>query len=194
MSHKTLRERRTLRGFGLVALLALALGASGCAVMKTPYSRDGFYVGASMIGTVANFDDIGAIDLGDSELVAGIGIRGGYRFFDRFAFEVAYEGNDEFEFDSGADVSIQSFTVQGKFFPLTGRIQPYGLVGVGLLDADVTLTTVDEAEFLGRLGIGIEGYLTRSVPVFFEIDYNIPSSDLDELQYSAFQLGVMYRF
>jgi len=177
-----------------LSLAILALAAAGCAVTKTPYSRDGFYAGAMAIASVSSFDDVNGADLGDSDVVGGIGLRGGFRFRDQFAAEVVYEGNQEFEFDNSVDVESQSFSVNGKFYPFTNRVQPYVLAGIGQFDAEIDAVSFDEAELFYRLGFGVEGYLSRTVAAVFELDWNQPSGDLDELTYTAAQLGVLFRF
>lgn len=178
----------------LLALALLACAAAGCAAVKTPYSRDGFYLGATGIASVSSFDDVNGADLGESDVVGGIGVRGGFRFRDQFAAEVVYEGNQEFEFDNNVDVSAQTFSVNGKFFPWTNRVQPYLLAGIGQFDAEVDVVDFNEAELFYRLGFGVEGYLTRYMATIFELDYNMPTSDLDELTYSAAQVGLLFRF
>jgi hypothetical protein len=175
-------------------LAVLALAAAGCAVTKTPYSRNGFYAGATAIASVSSFDDVDGADLGDSDVVGGIGLRGGFRFHDQFAAEVVYEGNQEFEFDNSVDVESQTFSVNGKFYPTTGRVQPYVLAGIGQFDGEIDAVSFDEAEIFYRLGFGVEGYLSRYVAAIFELDWNQPTGDLDELTYSAAQLGVLFRF
>ena len=78
------------------ALLCL----SACAVIPTEFSRDGFYGGASFIGAVSNFDEFLMTPIQDTALTPGWGARAGYRFRDRFAIEVAYEGGQEFDFNN----------------------------------------------------------------------------------------------
>jgi len=177
-----------------LALIVIALGAAGCNVTKTHYSRDGFYAGATAIASVSSFDDVNGADLGESDVVGGIGVRGGFRFRDQFAAEVVYEGNQEFEFDNNVDVRAQTFSVNGKFFPWTNRVQPYLLAGIGQFDAEVDSVDFNEAELFYRLGFGVEGYLSRTFAAIFELDYNMPTSDLDELTYTAAQVGFLIRF
>lgn len=177
-------------------LLAIApLLLSACAVTSTEYSRNGFYAGASIIGAVSNFDEVQMQPIEDTEVTPGWGARAGFRFLDRFAIEGAYEGGEEFEFDSaGVDVEMQSLTLQGKFYLTTGAVQLYGMVGVGYLDPESDTLNVDDSEPLGRLGAGLEMYLTPSLPIFIEVDYTKPTGDLEELEYAVAQAGVLVRF
>lgn len=174
--------------------IAVAIVTSGCAVTKTDYSRSGFYVGASMAGSISDFDDADGADLDESDLTAGVGIRGGYRFLDQFALEASYEVYDDFEFDT-EDVSIQTFHFSGRFHPLTGRVQPYALAGVGIFDTEVDGTVdIDESEPFVRLGVGVEAYANRHFPIFVEVDRTMPTGDADDLPYWTMQIGALYRF
>ena len=173
------------------ALLSLA----ACAGSPTEFSRPGFYFGGSAVGTVSNYNDIKGTDLDDTEVAAGFGARAGYRFLHRFAVEVAYEGGHTFEFNSSmADVRIQSIAVQGKFYPLTGAVQPYVLGGLGYLGTDIRALDIDEEEALWRLGVGLEVYLFSSLPLFTEIAYSVPQGNLENLEYASAHVGALFRF
>lgn len=177
-------------------LLAPALfSLSACAVSPTEFSRSGLYAGASIIGAVSNFDDIQMQGIDETEVSPGWGVRAGYRFLDRFAVEVAYEGGEDFEFDSaGVNLEMQSLTLQGKFYLLTGTVQPYGFVGVGYLDPESATLNLDDSELLYRFAAGLEMYLTSSLPLFIEVDYSLPTGDLQDLDYGTAQAGLLFRF
>ena len=173
------------------ALLSLA----ACAVRTTDFSRPGFYVGGSAVGAASNFKDFPGSEIDDTELTPGFGVRGGYRFLNRFAVEIAYEGEQEFEFKSSlVNVRIQSLTIQGKFYPLTGALQPYVLGGLGYLGVDVNVLDIDDEEVMWRVGTGLEVYLFPSLPIFTEIDYTVPEGDLDNFDYASVHIGVLFRF
>lgn len=181
---------RSLRLF--LALVAVA-GFTGCAVKSTEYSASGLYVGASLIGAVPDFDDVNGTDLSDDDITEGIGVRAGYRFLDRFAVELGYEGYADFEQDT-VDVEMALIHLTGKFYPFTGSMQPYGLLGVGYLDSEVSGTSFDESEPTGRVGFGLEWYLIDLLPLFAEVDYRVPTGDIDELTYGTVQVGALLRF
>ena len=181
---------RSIRMF--LALAAIA-GFTGCAVKSTEYSAPGLYVGASLIAAVPDFDDVNGTDLSDDDVTEGVGLRAGYRFLDRFAVEVGYEGYADFEQDT-VDVEMSYLHFTGKFYPFTGSMQPYGLLGIGYLDSEISGTTFDESDPATRVGLGLEWYLIDILPLFAEFDYRIPSGDLDDLTYSTLQLGALFRF
>jgi len=172
-----------------IALLSLLVGLAACQVTSTEFSRKGFYAGASLVGASSNFD----LDDWDDDTAAGVGIRAGYRFWDRIAFELAYEGGQKYEGDD-FDVKVQTLAAQGKFYPLTGALQPYGLVGVGSLWGDIGGKYDDGSAGFARLGVGLEAYLLPSLPAFIEFDYNMPGGDVSELDYYSGQIGALFRF
>ncbi len=186
------RERISLN---LLSLLPALLTLAACAASSTSFTRSGFYLGASAVGAASNFKDYEGADIDDTEFTPGFGARGGYRFSRRFAVEVAYEGEQEFEFHSSmVSVRIQSLTVQGKFYPLPGALQPYVLGGLGYLGADVGVLDIDDEEALWRVGAGLEVYLFSSLPLFTEIDYSVPQGDLDNFEYASAHVGALFRF
>jgi hypothetical protein len=176
----------------LIAFVAAA-GLSGCAVKRTEFSEPGWYAGAALIGALPNFDDVGGADLDEDELTEGIGLRAGWRFLDRFAVELGYETFADFEMDV-VDVQIENLLLTGKFYPFTGSMQPYGLVGVGYQGSEIDDINFDESDPAGRIGLGFEWYLIDLLPLFIEIDQRIPTGDSDDLQYNTIQLGAMIRF
>src|SRR5690349_16033297 len=79
----------------------------------------------------------GALDAHfESDDGAGIDVRGGYRLLPNFALEGNFQLYDGFNFDSdqssNLDVIGFAFTANAKAYALTGRIQPYGLFGIGV--------------------------------------------------------------
>jgi opacity protein-like surface antigen len=172
-----------------IAVLSLFVGLAACQVTSTEFSREGFYAGASVVGATSNFD----LDDWDDDSTVGIGVRAGYRFWDRIGFELAYEGGQKYDGDD-FDVDIRNLAVQGKFYPLTGALQPYGLLGVGILWGDVGGKYDDGSAGFGRIGVGLEAYVLPSLPLFIELDYNKPGGDVSELDYYSGQIGAIFRF
>lgn len=174
------------------ALIAVALCVAlpACQIASTQYSKSGIYAGASLVGAASNFD---VEDLDSTETSAGVGIRGGYRFLDRFAVELAYEGGEKFS-GHDIDIRIDTLAVQGKFYPLTGTFQPYGLIGVGSLWGDANRGGDDGTGGFGRIGAGLEMYFLSMLPAFVEFNYNAPGGDASDLDYYSGQIGLLIRF
>ena len=180
-----------------IAVALLMTLFCSCAVTSTEFSRSGFYAGASIIGSASSFSVIREqnekYDLGDTKWSGGIGLRAGYRFLDRLAVELAYEGAQKYDFRD-ADVSVRSIGVQGKFFPFTGVFQPYAMGGVGSLSADVSKGGPDESDLFWRLGLGMDVYVLEILPLFIEFDYTAATGDVDALDYLAIMVGAYFRF
>ncbi len=175
-----------------LAILAVVFGLAACSVTPSEFSRSGLYAGASVIGAASDFDNISVVDdLDKVDYTAGIGLRGGYRFLDRFAIEAAYEGGMDWR---KHDVRMQTIALQGKVYPLTGAVQPYGLIGGGYASGKVSGTNLDDRAAFWRLGAGLEVYILPFLPLFFELDYTLPTGDLSDLPYATGHLGALFRF
>jgi len=182
-----------MRSLRLLLALFAAAGFTGCAVKSTEYSASGLYAGASLIGAMPNFDDVSGADLDEDDITEGVGVRLGYRFLDRFAVEVGYEAYADFEMDV-VDVEIANLLFTGKFYPFTGSMQPYGLIGVNYQDSQIDDINFDETDPAYRVGVGLEWYLIDLLPLFAEFDYRAPEGDSDDLTMSTLQLGALIRF
>jgi opacity protein-like surface antigen len=198
----TMRVRR-LYSLGFV----LALALSGCAGQDGRFAREGFSIGAGAGLALEQFDVDEAEDLlgvnvsvDDSFTLEG---RAGYRFHPHFALEGVYQHYDEFQIEAlGTDIlSIDgwSATANLKGYLLTGRIQPYGLAGIGILDLEIKDDVgagleADESDVLTRFGLGVDAYVTEGIVVFVEGAYNLPLDDLDDLPFISATAGLQFRF
>ena len=160
------------------------------------FDRSGLYIGAYGIKSYENFDTDGAnIDTGDSDL--GVGLKLGFRLGRFFAVEALAENVTGFEIESGtvsSDLDLTQYGVQGKFYLLGGRFQPYGLAGFGITSADVDTFSLDEDGGYVRVGLGMDLYITSNFAAFGEINYNEGTGSTDEIKHTDLQLGVLFRF
>jgi opacity protein-like surface antigen len=96
-------------------------------------------------------------------------------------------------------------TANAKGYLLTGRYQPFLLIGAGAMSADIkvrdpvglSFTAVrseSENVFAMRFGGGIDLYATKNLVVSLEADYVYPFGNLDELEYVTISWGFQYRF
>lgn len=181
------------------ALLAIVLAGSAQA-QQADYSSPGPYVGLGFALGTENFDDDG-LDL-DYNPAYGFNVWGGYRFHPNFAGELQLEYLNGFELQglSPLDVSseIVTFTGNLKAYLLTGRWQPFALVGVGVnwheLDDGFTGVSEDWTDFAARFGGGIDCYLTESISLGVNAAYILPTGDLDGADYISVVAGAQYRF
>jgi opacity protein-like surface antigen len=139
--------------------------------------------------------------------------RGGYRCHRRFSAEFEIEWLDGFESDFSSvgfgelgEMKAEPivYTTNVKGYLLTGRYQPFLLVGAGLTTVDFKLTkdnvglglssSESENAFTMRFGGGIDLYATKNVVVTLQADYVRPFGNLDDLDYVSIGWGLLYRF
>jgi opacity protein-like surface antigen len=145
---------------------------------------------------------------------AGFNGRVGYRCHRRFSAEVEVEWLDGFDadltqpgVDQLANVRFEPVvvTTNVKGFILTGRYQPFLLLGAGAMTADIRLQDPVGLAFTGlnsdtenafalRFGGGIDLYATENVVLNVGVDYVLPFGNLDDLDYITIGWGIQYRF
>jgi opacity protein-like surface antigen len=203
----------------------------------TPYSDTGIYAGiagslALGIGlenhiVVTRFrDQIGRNLEHDLEVEPGAGVhaRAGYRFHPRLAVETQFEWISEWSIDgrdtertnptSSAQVAraeAWTLTLNGKFFASTGRVQPYGVFGVGMMRFqgdnksplipgnsrpifELNTDGVRRTDFALRVGGGLDIYFTDDLSLVVGTSYVIPYGQVDPYDYLSFEWGLQYRF
>ena len=144
----------------------------------------------------------------------GFNARVGYRCHRRFSAEVEVEWLNGFDADltqpgfvqlARVEVDPLVVTANAKGYLLTGRYQPFLLIGAGAMSADIkvrdpvglSFTAVrseSENVFAMRFGGGIDLYATKNLVVSLEADYVYPFGNLDELDYVTISWGFQYRF
>lgn len=142
-----------------------------------------------------------------------------FQYYDNFDLKLGGKTKDF------ADIRMYNFFLNGKFFPIDGVLQPYLEAGIGGVYADVdtdpvTITRTfargpgDNVEnsvssegghnsgplFGGRIGGGLDYYVTRNIVVNFDISYTLTTKfDADglpadiSLNHVPITLGVQYR-
>lgn len=166
------------------------------------FARRGFYVGAGAEG--GKFTDLGLGSGVDDEVGAGFNVFAGYRVYKYIATEVEFEMLPEVDlkadgFGKFADIEIWTITGNVKALPLTGRIQPFALVGIGLLHGklkDSVGLGLDESDtgFAARFGGGLDVYVTEHIAVWARSTYVLPAGDVSDVDYVSFGGGLQYRF
>lgn len=204
-----------------MAVLALTLGSIPAPARSEgdDYARRGLYLGAGASYIVNDFDlPEATATSGGSTVHLGVhsgdswGAEGrvGYRVHPNVAVEGQLQYYDDFGIDvqlaGGPNASRQVLSLDGaslmgnvKGYPLTGCIQPYGLLGIGLLwlRAEDTVGagfTRDEVGFAGRIGAGVDGYVTRNLLLNLEASCLVPSGDLRDFRAIPISVGLQYRF
>lgn len=184
------------------------------------YAREGGYVGLGGVYVVENADTGDLEDDLESDLAAagfpgtrvdldvddtwGLNARVGSRFGSRFAMELVGDWFDDADVDIDAvgpagrvetseEVEAWAVTYNLKGYLLTEeRVQPYVVVGGGLLNVDDGLE--DDYGFSWRLGGGYDFYQTENVVFNVEALYYLPTGDIRDFDFITVGLGVQYRF
>jgi opacity protein-like surface antigen len=157
---------------------------------ETRFDRSGWLAGALASFQFEDFKHLGPLDADDS---VGMKLRLGYRCSPHLGWEFNYEWAESFDISDGSDVDLWALTSDAKWYPLTGRWQPFLLAGVGVLTAD----PIDEGtgtDITLRFGGGMEAYVTENVALAFDASYVLPTSKVKDLPYLSLSWGFLYRF
>lgn len=175
---------------------SLVLMTPAFAQEPTNYSRPGVYGGIGGLYAIEDFDFAPGANIQNS---AGFNFRLGYRFHPNFSVEAMGERVDAFDADGFTDVGFNTWvgTINGKLFALTDRFQPYGLLGIGAMRAQLKgpgVNTVTDTDLTFRYGTGIDSYLTENWIVNLETTYVAPTDDVRIFNYFSIGGGIQYRF
>ncbi len=184
-----------------VTLVCLLSGvAAAQAPTPTPaesaddYARESLYGGLGLIYAVENFDTSEFKPGSTSSNAWGIDVRAGYRFHPNIAGEVNFQWVNDFELTAPGfktNSSSRTLTANVKGYPLTGRIQPYAVGGIGIL-YEQTKGRGSLQEFEGRLGLGIDFFITNNIVANLECAYGLPISDLNDYLFFPIVFGLQY--
>lgn len=173
---------------------------------RSLYARNGFYAGLSGHYALELFDTDPITRVpgfsASSRDTGGFGVSIGYRAHRHFAAEGLFQQYARFRVRSKQNgqrlesdkFAGYSWTLNGKAYLLTGRIQPYGLLGMGVLVLKKRFRNDRQESFAGRMGGGIDFYLTENWLLGGEIGYMAPARDLDDFPFVTFAGIVSYRF
>jgi hypothetical protein len=154
------------------------------------FDRSGWLAGGSASFQFQDFERLGSRSADDS---LGMKLRLGYRCSPRLGWEFDYEWAESFDLSPGGDVDLWALTSDAKWYLLTGRWQPFFLTGVGIVTAD-PLREGTGTDVGGRLGVGIEAYVTENLAVAFDASYVLPTAKVKDLDYLSMTWGFLYRF
>jgi opacity protein-like surface antigen len=162
------------------------------------FDRDGWYVGVGASYAKENIDGIDDDDFGINGYF-------GYRFLRYFAAECEVEWIRRFEEPYVEVDRVWTVQANGKAYLPLGRFQPFVSAGMGLVQArvrlvdvpaaaSVTLQTRQKGAFGGRLGGGLDVYITESVVFSVSAKYTMATGGLDGFEYVSAGGGLQYRF
>ncbi|HYC01058.1 MAG TPA: outer membrane beta-barrel protein [Candidatus Limnocylindrales bacterium] len=134
----------------------------------------------------------------------GYDIRGGYRSHAMFATEVEWQHYLGFDgrpssaaAGSGAEIEASMLSFNGKLYPMSGRVQPFLLTGVGWQNVEQRRGFEEDGLSL-RFGAGVDVYVTSNVGVAVEGGYVWPVSsqlaDAEEVNIIPVNASIFVRF
>ena len=177
---------------GLVVCMVAILAWPSTAEAQDDYARTGPYLGVGLGLGFENFQGTGGLDI---DTGIGVDAWGGYRFHPNIAAEAQVEYLDRF--DAGPlKGNALTFTGNLKGYAMTGRVQPFAVVGVGVTRGEVEAFggSVSETGFSSRFGGGVDLYISESVSVGATASYVLTTGDIDGFDYVSLVFGVQYRF
>ncbi|MEE8580490.1 MAG: porin family protein [Myxococcota bacterium] len=197
---------RICRGKLVWSLALLALGAAQ-ARAEGDYARSGAYLGLAQSLAVDHFSNTGGFSYDPSY---GVNTRVGYRGHPHFSVELEGEWLSGFDgsIPGGGDFDLEAWaiTTNLKVYPWTGRLQPFLLAGVGIMEAQAkprpanpdfgvgTDASDEERDLATRFGAGVEYYLTEHFVLAAHLTYLVPFGGLDDFVYLSIGWGAQYRF
>lgn len=194
-------QSAAIAAYGAGTFLALVVGSAlaGHADPTGDYDRGGLYLGGSASLAFDLFEDefkeVAGSD-GSVDESLGASVKVGYRLNPRFAGEVEFEWLSGFDLlvDGSKAGEIESWIATGnaKGYLLTGSIQPFLLVGGGVMQAKGG--TGRATDIAWRFGGGLEMYVSRRFVLTVDADYVLPIFDLEDLDYISMGVGFQYRF
>ncbi len=99
---------------------------------------------------------------------------------------------------TAAQVRMITLTANIKLFMLTGRIQPFALLGAGGVFSEITspiATGSGSASGLAvRGGGGVDIYLAEHIAASADVSYVFPAGDTRHLDYLSIGWGLQYKF
>ena len=200
----------------LPAILALIAGVAAAESPPPEYDRAGWTLGLAGFYAISDYD----LSTSDLDVVppqppdtnpkfgnsGGIDFRAGYRAFSRWAFEFDYQWQAGFDsknssIDPLLEIDTHLLSLNTKFFLLTGRWQPYALLGAGLLIFNSEI--VDDGfkkpwdvsvGFAPRFGGGVDFWINEDWALMLEGTYIVPVGVLDGANMGSVGTGFQYRF
>jgi opacity protein-like surface antigen len=195
-----------------VVLLGLAVAGAATA---GDFSRSGVYLGGGVSYGADLFSDEIEDAFGlpvDIDDTVGANARVGFRLLSFLALEAQYEWLSEYDIKiagiNAASLEQHTFTGNLKFYLPIWRIQPYLLAGIGIEQFELKVSlpppfdfTEKDTALAGRLGGGLELYVTENLALFAEgaavlsdQKVSLPGQDIEALHYASGQAGLLWRF
>ncbi len=161
--------------------------------------QTGPYLGVAFVYGAEEFNDDGVVksSLGAAGFV-------GWRIIPHVAAELRYTAFDGFDIQASngeAEVDGYAVTLNAKVYPITTRIQPFVVLGVGGVHLESKTRLNDGRRFQGqesdavfRFGAGGDLPLGENLTLNLEAAYLAPTDDLSDFSIKEPSTGLTYRF
>jgi len=153
---------------------------------ESEYARTGWYVGGSGVATYG----ASRRDGDENQANGGVNARFGWRESSWLALEFATEWTILRDVSYG----IWTYGVNGKFFLMEERLQPFLLAGAGGMTQKTERDGSSSTDWGFRFGAGADYYLTERWALSAEATYVWGVGEVWQRDYASFGLGVLYRF
>jgi opacity protein-like surface antigen len=203
-----------MRTIAVIVAITLSSQAALAQENSPDFARNGFYIGGGLaIGKYTQLEDetedllaeLGYIVEVDVGIPVGGDVQMGYRLHPHFAVQahLTILPNAEIELNGLELLEIDALVVTGdlKVFALTGRLQPYALVGVGSMKTKISDSggfgfgsSTSASDFAVRLAGGLEYYATQAVVLQAELGGILTSGDVKNTDLFTANFGVLLRF
>lgn len=149
----------------------------------------------------------------DIPVMPGVAVAAGYRLNSRVAIEGEFEwAKADVDFDIKLEApGFEDFTdsskvgeysywllsANAKLFILTGLIQPFALVGVGVTTQEVDFDGASKEKDTGvgfRFGGGADIYVTQNAAITADFTYVLTEGDVEDNDLMSLNVGVLWRF
>ena len=182
--------KRICLGLTLITLVGIPARAQA----EDDYDRSGYYLGVGLGLGIEQFENAGGLNI---DTGVGFDLWGGYRFTPNLAAEIQLQYLDRFDFSlDGNDfgVRVLAFTWNLKCYLETGWVQPFFLVGIGSLRAEVEAIGGSATDFAARFGGGIDFFSWSNTSLGVAASYVVATGDVAGFDYVSLVLGVQHRF
>ncbi len=180
--------KRLYLGFTLIAMIGIPASVQA----EDDYDRPGFYLGAGLGLGFEQFEGTGGLDI---DTGIGFDAWAGYRITPNFAAELQIEYIDRFDI-TGVEGNALAFTVNLKGYLTTGWVQPFAVVGIGFLRAELEAlgASVSDTGVAARFGGGVDFYGSPNVSLGATASYVLTDRGVDGFDYVSLVLGFQYRY
>jgi len=180
----------------ILGLTIFLLGALPARAAENEYTREGSYLG--MGGVFALENTSGAWSRSGN--TGGLDFAIGYRMVPQMSWELGGSWLNDFTFTTGQEVGVGTVKIAVKLYLvelfnralLGGRLQPYATANGGMMVGTIGGNGRLGGAFGG--GLGAEYYVTPNWVLEANIQYYANKGAYENLQYTGFKLGAMYRF